>query len=202
MQSGDEYIQFRRDGYRYRNGWDQPFADEDVFEPAELAVIKSRDFTDWIDLLYRNGQTQSHYIGLSAGNKTTKLHLGLNYTKDEGYSKINFKDKYNITLNLDHEINKYVSVGLSARLQRNNSQGMTKFEEKLQYMTPLAKPYNEDGSLNYYPAPQNTSGYNVLANYGKDNYTNEFIKNAAYLTGYINIRFSKYFLTSSMRHPN
>ena len=49
MQSGDEYIQFRRDGYRYRNGWDQPFADEDVFEPAELAVIKSRDFTDWID---------------------------------------------------------------------------------------------------------------------------------------------------------
>lgn len=69
---------------------------------------------------------------------------------------------------------------------------MTKFEEKLQYMTPLAKPYNEDGSLNYYPAPQNTSGYNVLANYGKDNYTNEFIKNAAYLTGYINIRFSKY----------
>ena len=59
-------------------------------------------------------------------------------------------------------------------------------------MTPLAKPYNEDGSLNYYPAPQNTSGYNVLANYGKDNYTNEFIKNAAYLTGYINIRFSKY----------
>ena len=192
MQSGDEYIQFRRDGYRYRNGWDQPFTDEDVFEPAELAVIKSRDFTDWIDLLYRNGQTQSHYIGLSAGNKTTKLHLGLNYTKDEGYSKINFKDKYNITLNLDHEINKYVSVGLSARLQRNNSQGMTKFEEKLQYMTPLAKPYNEDGSLNYYPAPQNTSGYNVLANYGKDNYTNEFIKNAAYLTGYINIRFSKY----------
>lgn len=53
MQSGDEYIQFRRDGYRYRNGWDQPFTDEDVFEPAELAVIKSRDFTDWIDLLYR-----------------------------------------------------------------------------------------------------------------------------------------------------
>lgn len=192
MQSGDEYIQFRRDGYRYRNGWDKPFTDEDVFEPAELDVINSRDFTDWIDLLYRNGQTQSHYVSLSAGNKATKLHLGLNYTKDEGYSKINFRDKYNITLNLDHEINKYVTIGLSTRLQRNNSQGMTKFEEKLQYMTPLAKPYKEDGSLNYYPAPQNTSGYNVLANYGKENYTNESVKNAAYLTGYINIKLSKY----------
>ena len=192
MQSGDEYIQFRRDGYRYSNGWDKPFTDEDVFEAAELEVIKNRDFTDWIDLLYRNGMTQSHYVGISAGNKTTKLHLGLNYTKDEGYSKINYKDKYNITLNLDHEISRYVTIGLSARLQRNNSQGMTKFEEKLQYMTPLAKPYNEDGSMNYYPAPQNTSGYNVLANYDKDNYTNEYVKNAAYLTGYINIRFSKY----------
>lgn len=192
MQSGDEYIQFRRDGYRYRNGWDQPFTDEDVFEPAELEVIKNRNFTDWIDLLYRNGQTQSHYVSLSAGNKATKLHLGLNYTKDEGYSKINYKDKFNLTLNLDHEINKYVSVGLSARLQNNKSQGMTKFEEKLQYMTPLAIPYKEDGTLNYYPAPQNTSGYNVLANYGKENYTNEFDKNAAYLTGYLNIRFSKH----------
>lgn len=192
MQSGDEYIQFRRDGFRYRNGWDKPFTDEDVFEPAEMDVIKSRDFTDWIDLLYRNGQTQSHYVSLSSGNKTTKFHLGLNYTKDEGYSKINYKDKFNITLNLDHEINKYVSIGLSTRLQSDNSQGMTKFEEKLQYMTPLAKPYKEDGSLNYYPAPQNTSGYNVLANYGKENYVNEYIKNAAYLTGYINIKFSKY----------
>lgn len=192
MQSGDEYIQFRRDGYRYRNGWDKPFTDEDVFEPAELEVIKNRDFTDWIDELYRNGQTQSHYVSLSAGNKATKFHLGLNYTKDEGYSKINYKDKFNITLNLDHEINKIFSLGLSARLQNNKNQGMTKFEEKLQYMTPLAKPYKEDGSMNYYPAPQNTSGYNVLANYGKENYTNEFIKNAAYLTGYLNIRFSKY----------
>mgnify|MGYP000022491954 CR=1 FL=1 len=109
------------------------------------------------------------------------------------YSKINFKDKYNITLNLDHEINKYVSVGLSAAYNEIISQGMTKFEEKLQYMTPLAKPYNEDGSLNYYPAPQNTSGYNVLANYGKDNYTNEFIKNAAYLTGLYQYTFFKIF---------
>lgn len=192
MQSGDEYIQFRRDGFRYRNGWDKSFTDEDVFEPAELDVIKSRDFTDWIDLLYRNGQTQSHYVSLSSGSKTTKFHLGLNYTKDEGYSKINFKKKFNITLNLDHEVNKYITVGLSARLQNNSSQGMTKFEEKLTYMTPLAKPYKEDGSLNYYPAPQNTSGYNVLANYGKENYTNEAVKNAAYLTGYLNIKFSKY----------
>lgn len=59
MQSGDEYIQFRRDGFRYRNGWDKPFTDEEVFEPAEMDVIKNRNFTDWIDLLYRNGQTQA-----------------------------------------------------------------------------------------------------------------------------------------------
>jgi len=192
MQSGDEYIQFRRDGFRYRNGWDKPFTDEEVFEPAEMDVIKNRNFTDWIDLLYRNGQTQSHYVSVSSGNKTTRFHLGINYSKDEGYSKINYNDRFNLTLNLDHEINKYVSVGLSSRLQNNKYQGMNEFKEMLTYMTPLAIPYKEDGTLNYYPAPQNASGFNVLANYDKKEYKNEFVKNAAYLTGYLNIRFSNH----------
>jgi len=191
MQSGDEYIQFRRDGFRYRNGWDKPFTDAEVFEPAEMDVINNRNFTDWIDLLYRNGQTQSHYVSISSGNKVTKFHLGINYSKDEGYSKINYNDRFNITLNLDHEINKYITVGLSARLQNNKSQGMNEFNEMLTYMTPLAIPYKEDGTLNYYPAPQNASGFNVLANYDKSEYTNEFVKNAAYLTGYLNIKLSK-----------
>ncbi|MDR2118866.1 MAG: TonB-dependent receptor [Tannerellaceae bacterium] len=192
MQSGDEYIQFRRDGFRYRNGWDKPFTDEEVFEPAEMAVVKSRNFTDWIDLLYRNGQTQSHYASVSSGNKVTKFHLGINYTGDEGYSRINFNNRFNITLNLDHEINKYVSIGLSSRLQNNVTQGMTEYAEMLTYMTPLAIPYNEDGTMNYYPAPQNTSGYNILANYVKEEYSNEFVTNAAYLTGYLNIKFSSH----------
>lgn len=192
MQSGDQYIQFRRDGYRYRNGWDKPFTDEDVFEPAEMEVIKSRDFTDWIDLLYRNGKVQSHYVSLSSGNKVTKFHLGLNYTKNEGYSKINFKKRFNLTLNLDHRISRVFSVGLSARLQTSGTQGMREFAENLTYMTPLAKPYKKDGTLNYYPAPQNASGYNVLANYVKEDYTNEYTKNEAHLTGYLNISLSSH----------
>lgn len=190
MQSGDEYIQFRRDGFRYRNGWEKPFTDEEVFEPGELDVIKSRNFTDWIDLLYRNGQTQSHYVGLSSGSKVTKLHIGLNYSKDEGYSKINYNNRFNLSVNLDHEINKYVKIGLTTRLQNNKYQGMNEFNEMLTYMTPLAIPYNQDGSLNYYPALQNASGYNVLANYDKNEYTNMTVKNAAYLTGFLNIKLS------------
>lgn len=122
----------------------------------------------------------------------TKLHLGINYSKDEGYSKINFNNRFNITLNLDHEINKYFTVGLSTRLQNNKSQGMNEFKEMLTYMTPLAIPYKEDGTMNYYPAPQNASGYNVLANYDKKEYTNEMVKNAAYLTGYLNIKLSSH----------
>lgn len=191
MQSGDEYIQFRRDGFKYRNGWDKPFTDEEVFAPAELGVIKNRSFIDWSDLLYRNGQTQSHYVSLSSGSQVTKFHLGLNYTKDEGYSKVNYNDRFNITLNLDHTINKYITIGLSARLQNTKKQGMVEFKEMLTYMTPLAIPYKEDGSLNLYPAPQNTSGFNVLANYDKSAYTNEINRNAAYLTGYIDIKISK-----------
>lgn len=40
LQSGEEYVQFRRDGYRYAHGWDTPFTDEDVFTQSELDMIK------------------------------------------------------------------------------------------------------------------------------------------------------------------
>ena len=46
LQSGEEYVQFRRDGYRYAHGWDTPFTDEDVFTQSELDMIKNGNYTD------------------------------------------------------------------------------------------------------------------------------------------------------------
>ena len=85
LQSGEEYTQFRRDGYRYAHGWDTPFTDEDVFTQSELDIIKNGNYTDWQDLLYRNALTQSYHLSISNSGEKTRLLLSFKYDKEEGY---------------------------------------------------------------------------------------------------------------------
>lgn len=98
LQSGEEYVQFRRDGYRYAHGWDTPFTDEDVFTQSELDMIKNGNYTDWQDLLYRNALTQSYHLSISNSGEKTRLLLSFKYDKEQGYYKTNDAENYNLTL--------------------------------------------------------------------------------------------------------
>ena len=71
----EEYVQFRRDGYRYAHGWDTPFTDEDVFTQSELDMIKNGNYSDWQDLLYRNALTQSYHLSISYSGEKTRFLL-------------------------------------------------------------------------------------------------------------------------------
>ena len=164
LQSGEEYVQFRRDGYRYAHGWDTPFTDEDVFTQSELDMIKNGNYTDWQDLLYRNALTQSYHLSISNSGEKTRLLLSFKYDKEQGYYKTNDAENYNLTLTADHDLADFWTLGTTVRLKRNNISGFQKINNEILYMTPLSDPYLENGDLNYFPNPLNTSGYNPLAN--------------------------------------
>ncbi len=173
LQSGEDYVQFRRDGYRYAHGWDKPFTDEDIFTASEQAIINNGDFTDWQDLLYRNGLTQSYHLSIANSGEKTRLFLSVKYDKENGYYETNKSENINISLTADHDLAKFWTIGTTVRLRRNNiddfrlaqSARDNKADTELLYMTPLSIPYNEDGSINYFPNPLNTSGYNPLSDY-------------------------------------
>lgn len=179
LQSGEEYVQFRRDGYRYAHGWDNPYTDEEVFTASELEIIRSGNYTDWQDLMYRNGFTQSYHLSVGNSGEKTRLFLSAKYDKEDGYYETNNMDNINISLTADHDLAKFWAIGTTVRLRRNNvsdfrlsASGQQSNTEVL-YMTPLSKPYNEDGTLNYFPNPLNTSGYNPLSDYVPGQYIDE-----------------------------
>lgn len=165
MQSGDQYAQMRRDGYRIAHGWDKPFTDEDVFAASELDMIRSGNYTDWQDLVFRNGFIQSYHLGISNSGEKTQLYLSFKYDNEEGYYRTHEIENMNLTVNADHELAKFWKIGTSIRLRRNNTSGYKVYGNDIFYMTPLSQPYKEDGEMNFYPNPINTSGYNPLANY-------------------------------------
>ncbi len=188
MQSGEQYTQFRRDGYRFAHGWEKPFTDEDVFAPSELDIIKSGNYTDWQDLVYRNGFVQSYHLGISNSGEKTQLYLSLKYDNEEGYYKTHDVENINISLTADHELADFWKIGTSIRLRRNNLSGYRIYGNDILYMTPLSQPYTEDGELNFYPNPINTSGYNPLANYIPGQFVDDKQRNVVNLnlTSYIN----------------
>ena len=135
----------------------ETFSDEDVFAPSELDIIKSGNYTDWQDLVYRNGFVQSYHLGISNSGEKTQLYLSLKYDNEEGYYKTHDVENINISLTADHELADFWKIGTSIRLRRNNLSGYRIYGNDILYMTPLSQPYTEDGELNFYPNPINTS---------------------------------------------
>ena len=177
MQSGAQYAQFRRDGYRFAHGWDNSFTDEDVFSTSELDVIKSGDYTDWQDLMYRNGFIQSYHLGISNSGEKTQLYLSFKYDDEQGYYRTHDVKNLNLTLTADHELASFWKIGSSIRLRRNSNSGYKTIGNDILYMTPLAKPYKENGEMDFFPNPINTSGYNPLANYLPGQFIDDTQKN-------------------------
>jgi len=199
LQSGEDYTQFRRDGYRYAHGWDKPFTDKDVFMESELDIINNGNYTDWQDMMYRNGVVQSYYLSVANSGERTKLFTSFKYDKENGYYKTNSVENLNLTISADHELASFWTIGSTIRLRRKNvsefylSASTRQGSTELLYMTPLSKPYNDDGTLNYFPNPLNTSGYNPLSDYEEGQYANDWQSNAVELNLSSNITFSKNF---------
>lgn len=198
LQSGEEYAQFRRDGYRFAHGWDKPFTDQDVFTTSELDMINAGNYTDWQDLLYRNGVVQSYHLSVANSGEKTRLLLSVKYDKEDGYYETNTMDNINISLTADHDLADFWTIGTTVRLRRKNvddfrlSHKDHQSNTEILYMTPVSRPYNEDGTLNYFPNPLNTSGYNPLSDYLPGQYMDNKQNNLVNLNFSSNITITKW----------
>jgi TonB-linked SusC/RagA family outer membrane protein len=174
LMPGPKFAQFRRDMQRFSGGWDNPVTDEQVFTNAsELEIVRSGNYIDWQELMYREATNQSYYLSLSnnAMNKT-KVFMSLRYDQNEGYAKTNERKNIHVNLTVDQELFKFWNVGATARFRRSDNDGFQEFGTNLVYMTPLSIPYREDGTLNFFPNLQNTSQFNPLGNYEPGQYIN------------------------------
>ena len=76
--------------------------------------------TDWLDAVMRNGYMQQHNLSVNGGTEKTRYLASVNYMSQEGIVKNNGTDRLSVRLNLDQEISKYVSFGITATYSRNN----------------------------------------------------------------------------------
>jgi TonB-linked SusC/RagA family outer membrane protein len=146
---GQEYIDFRREAYRTTGKWDSPDDDPAIFG-SQWEAVQKEQWVNWIDLMLNNGSLQNHQISVSGGTDKTTSYLSAGYFKEIGAVKDDFS-RYNIRLNIDHNISKRLKTG--AQIQVTYSDRNTRKDAfgKAISATPLGTPYDEDGNIVIYP---------------------------------------------------
>ncbi|CCH55689.1 TonB-dependent receptor plug [Fibrisoma limi BUZ 3] len=154
--NGAEFAEYKRESRRavgnYPAGPATNDADVKIFEPIELDGIATGRSTDYQSFLLRQGNIQSHQVGVQGGNEKTQFAISGNYFKDVGIVKNQDFTRYTFRVNIDHQISNKIKVGISTlgvyslRNGENFNPLGGAYAEN-----PLGKPYDDNGNLIFLP---------------------------------------------------
>ncbi|GAB3250140.1 TonB-dependent receptor [Larkinella harenae] len=136
--------------------------------------------TDWYDVAYQTGVSQNHTVSVSGANDATNYFLSLNHSDQNGILKTNTFKRQAARLNLEHKLNRSISLGTNLTYSKSVNAGPNSGAigpnsvasssgnsvntqyiglqplARLTYILPPNVPvYNADGSYNINPANGN-----------------------------------------------
>jgi TonB-linked SusC/RagA family outer membrane protein len=152
VMNGPEYAQFKDDAAKYNRT--SPGTTAYPLTQKEKDALAAGISTDWQGLLYKPGFNTNHQLGMTGGVENTQYSLGLGYFNETGIIPSQKFERYTIRATIDQRIGKNIKFGLNTlnTLTYTNTPGGGGVPGGLVRLTPLAAPYNADGSVNLFPA--------------------------------------------------
>ncbi|MEO6286148.1 MAG: TonB-dependent receptor [Dyadobacter sp.] len=124
------------------------YADSKLFEPIELDGIANNRTTDYQEMMIRRGFQQNHTIGVQGGNEKTQFYISGGFFKDKGVIPGLDFTRTSVRVNIDHNINKRIKVGISSYTMYSVRNGANRNPYGYTLgQNPLAKAYDDDGKL-------------------------------------------------------
>ncbi|SNR67160.1 SusC/RagA family TonB-linked outer membrane protein [Hymenobacter mucosus] len=131
MMNGPEFVALRKAAGLYTNALDEA---DDVN-------------TDWQDLLYKTGIQSNHNLGVSGGTENGRYNFNAGYYQEEGVIPTQQYTRYSVRGTLDQGVGKYIRLGFTTNNTYNLSEGSNVGIYGILNSSPIANPYNADGSL-------------------------------------------------------
>ena len=166
--NGPEYAQFKIDAALGNSniyntnpvGTPSPTNSGYLLSPAEQAALDAGISTNWQDLIYRQAPITNHNLSVSGGSDKSRYSLSAGYFKQGGIIPNQDYTRYSIRSTMDHELNDRITIGLNTinTLSIQNTPGGSGVPVGLMRLTPLASPYNADGTVNLLPQVGQTDG--------------------------------------------
>lgn len=130
MMNGTEFKALREAAGLYSNGVDES---DDVD-------------TDWQDLFYRTAKLSSHDVGVSSGTDRGSYNFGIGYYNDQAVIPTQEYSRLALRGSVDQQVGEYVRIGFTTNNNYNVTQGTQVGMYGILNFSPLADPYNADGS--------------------------------------------------------
>lgn len=131
MMEGKKFAEMRKYAGKFENSLDES---DDVN-------------TDWQDLMFRTGMVTSHDVSVGGGNNNGSYSFGAAYYKDQGVVPTQNYTRYSLRGSFDQGVGKYFRFGLTNNTNYNITKGSNIGLYNVLANSPIANPYNEDGSL-------------------------------------------------------
>ncbi|NHN27108.1 TonB-dependent receptor [Flavobacterium jejuense] len=115
--------------------------------------------TDWqAAVLNKSALQMSHNLSFNGGSDKTKYFLSIGYTQQDGIAISNSMARYNIRTNIEHDLNKWLTIGTGVSLTRTEYDGLNIGGSSLS-----GNIYNATKQLPNTPIydPSHPTGYNL-----------------------------------------
>ncbi|QES89827.1 SusC/RagA family TonB-linked outer membrane protein [Rhizosphaericola mali] len=79
--------------------------------------------TDWVDDIFRSGETNEYNLNMSGGNEKSTYFMGFGYRKAEGILLNTYNQRYNGTINSEHKLTNWLTFGEHMQYNYSNGNG-------------------------------------------------------------------------------
>ena len=145
LYDGSQFVDLRREANRNRFTGDY-LRDENIFSQFELETIENEEYVDWEDLVLQDAMIQSHALSFSTGTEKTKIFSSVNYFTQDGIIPNSGFDRGTFKLNLEHQLTDKLTFNGIFNYQKS-AQDQETGGLNFTTITPLAKPFDENGDL-------------------------------------------------------
>jgi TonB-linked SusC/RagA family outer membrane protein len=156
-REGQSYLWLRREANAVTGLWNSPADDGKIFNAGEMAAIAKNQWVDWPSLVTQNGLRQSHSVSVAGGSEKSKAYLSAGYYGDNGMIRFNNLKQYNLLLNLDQDLNKWMKAGVQAAVVYSVTNTRSSDPYSLASTAiPLGTPRDSAGRIVVYPIAGST----------------------------------------------
>ncbi|MDQ2665531.1 MAG: SusC/RagA family TonB-linked outer membrane protein [Gemmatimonadota bacterium] len=150
-----------------------PEGDAVTFYSEEIAAMKNATYTDWQNLITRQGSQVSHQLSITGGNDRNQFAVSGNLLKQIGVTLSQDYDRKSMRVNYEGQARERFRAGGSALLVRSLQRlgrGDGLYGEAIAD-TPLSVPYDSLGNIVFKPTPdaQRDNPLSDTQNYLNDN---------------------------------
>lgn len=161
MYSGEEFYDYKMDAFRARFKTDNPPL-QYVWNQVELDLIENKNYVNWEDLALTDALLTSHSMSYSSGTEKSSVYSSLNYFTQDGIIPNSGFDRVQFKINYSHQLTDKLSLDGILNIQ-NANQSRETGGLFLASLSPIAKPYDDEGNLvKYFLGEENASSINPL----------------------------------------